>query len=1630
MFAVEVVCTMKKLFLLLLFLSVVIPNVVNAKESNLLLNGDFEMSPDLPGMVPGWKASKNAILCLEDGNSFINIKNDSTNSSSAISQKFEVNPNWKELSLTARVRVKNITQGKLSWHTARLATTLLDKEHKAVYPGVLAWKTPTDGWIDCQIKTEIPEGTTEISFSPAIFNSVGEMDVDDICISVSQYRNSKKEDSFSETDKIEALNKKKTVELKEGDKLYWDSEPIETVSATRQLVCLNGLWKFIPDNDRTFSEENEWGYINVPGSWKGWDSIPHVSQKGKGKAWNSLSKTFSGWYERTIKIPANWNGKKITLDFTRFSTDIVVFINDKKIGGLKWPSGEIDITSEVKIGNTYDLKIFVIAVNDKDKIMRFMGPDAAQITLEKATLRSYGLVGEVFLESRPQGATISDVYVKTSTRNNTVNLEVSVSGIKKNSKTDFTATIFNAENQIEKVFTASSVLKPTSDKNNNEQTVELSWTWADAKLWTPETPNLYTLKLQANANDIDDEYAQQFGFHEFWVEGRDFFLNGIKVRMRPANYPCAGNLGGQIELISAAIGSMKSCGFNLYELWPWDRTERGKWHFDELWFDAADRQGFFMTAPIPYFRPYLSNWDQPSGRQAWEAILKREMRKYRNHPSLVMWGSAANQYGFCEDQNPMLIGNKRLSYENCGSTLQVKAEKVFDIMKIIRKYDSRPFFTHAGSFVGDVYTSNNYLCLIPIQEREEWLSNWAEKGDMPVFMVEFGCPLVGTVMRGRHGYGQSTTSEPLATEFSAIYVGADAYQKESITYRTLIKNLLKDGQEYSTFHFDNVITSEYGYQEIMKLFIRNTWRSWRTYGISGGMLPWAAGHGWITGKITTQPVHQPMLPKLGEEPVKAFKPGSRGGFPYKTTALRQFVNGMLSNDGLQARPSAAVLTDSSRPIMAWIAGKPGAFTDKSHHFVPGEKIEKQIVLINDSMENKSYNFICTCKVGSKIIRELSLSGSLAPAEIAKLPISFKLPRNFYSFKTDGLITLDANIGEDELADEFSFRIYKEQEHESVAFNIIDPLGKTSKMLDTLGYSYELWDGKDSKPLIVGREALSGDMVDTKAVMDFVSSGGRAIVFPQTPEIFTEKLNFRISHYSSRNIFTLPQTDSITLGLDAEDLCNWTGKSSLIPVKSIKDYTMVTSGYPLYGWHWSNRGTVASLALEKPHYGSWRPILQCEFDLAYSPLMEQEVNKGKILWNTLDLEDHYANDPVAKELACRILDYVVDMELPSKLETFYMGDSSGEELLKDMGVIFSKTNSIPKSPSLLIVGDNVAVDPGALYSFLDNGGNALILRRTEDGFKQLGLELGKSTLNGELSVPAWKECKGLGISDLRWRTSEETDVLVGGCELSANGLLGRIASPNGSAIICQNDPRMFDVDTFTYLRYTRWRQTRLLSQLITNLGGSFHCDSDTLSILKKEEIIPMAGQWEFKFVNKLMAKKDNSVYPDPGINDSVRMLMQPEVNSSTWEKYEVPMVWENYDKKYVGMDGEAVYRKTVNIPESWEGKDLILSLGKVDDFDVTFWNGKQVGMTDITVPKFWSFFRAYKIPGKDVKAGKTVIGVRVFDHMGGGGMDASNKEDLNIRLANPEITNKEIELYHPDFRTDFDYGDDPYRYYRW
>lgn len=119
----------------------------------------------------------------------------------------------------------------------------------------------------------------------------------------------------------------------------------------------------------------------------------------------------------------------------------------------------------------------------------------------------------------------------------------------------------------------------------------------------------------------------------------------------------------------------------------------------------------------------------------------------------------------------------------------------------------------------------------------------------------------------------------------------------------------------------------------------------------------------------------------------------------------------------------------------------------------------------------------------------------------------------------------------------------------------------------------------------------------------------------------------------------------------------------------------------------------------------------------------------------------------------------------------------------------------------------------------------------------------------------------------------------------------------------------------------------------------------------------------------------------------------DFNDSEWPVMNLPANFETVTGEF---DGVVWFRKIVEIPQKMAGKDLVLSLGPIDDMDRTYFNGKLVGATEAS--GFWSADRNYTIPAALVKAGNNQISVRVIDTQGGGGI-YGKPEKMNISLKN-------------------------------
>ncbi len=1020
-----------------------------------------------------------------------------------------------------------------------------------------------------------------------------------------------------------------------------EQPPVVQLSETRGEIVLNGLWKFMPGQGPAAQAPTAegWGLIPVPGNWgvgtwKG--RLPRLARSGEGEQWKNVEESTQGWYERSVVVPTEWSGRTVILAIARVSTDAVVELNGVKCGQIAWPRGEVDVTKAVKFSEPNTLRVRVLATTTADTVPNFMGTVDSQVTFQKATLDSRGITGDVVLSSQPSGAHISDVFVQTSTRKKQLAVSVELSALQQDGAVQLEAQLFDEKGMLEKSFTQTGI----AVKAGAAQTVSAAWPWANPRLWDVKQPNLYTLKLRVNGAGVRDQWSEEFGFREVWSEGRDLYLNGTLLRLRPTSSISS---GGMDAIAASSLDSAREAGFNFFELWPNDTWERGSFDTRADILRAADRKGFLVAASLPSMTSFIidlktwrSIWNEDN-RRLFEARALADMRRLRNHPSAIMWSTTANFFGGPND--PKFVGTANYITPD-NRTFKPGQEGVASI----KKYDpTRLVLTHHGGAVGDVYTNNMYLNLMPLQEREEWLSNYAKNGTLPFMPVEFGTPLSTTMLRGRNGFGNTVHTEPWITEFSSIYFGSEAYRKEAPEYRQAILEQFEGGQRYwskkGNWQNHPAIDSAPPFQMLLDLFITNTWRSWRTWGISGGMIPWAQGHGWQRG-----PQHEVKQQNI-------WVPGTRGAF-WPEIPLHQLKP--FSPPAMKVEPAGKALIANNNETLAWIAGPAGNFTDKTHSYVAGATVAKQVVLINDTRQQQKATYTWTAKVGGKAIAKKSLKAMVPPGKTVQLPFEFKLPTTLSAVKSDGQITLTATIGGHKHNDSFAFRAFSSMLPKTGAVKkgtvqIFDPKNRTTAMLKSLGYTVQPWNGKARNGVVViGREALSGGGRLPGDLKAFVRGGGRAIVFNQKPEWVQDYLGWRTVPYVSRRVFPLPGAHPVTAGLDAKDLRDWAGTSNLVEAYPDSALSKKSpAGSPLYGWRWGNRHMVSSAPIEKPHRSSWRPILEAEFDLAYTPLMELDYGQGRLIWCGLDLEEHINSDPAAHRVARQLMQYAATSRLSPK-----------------------------------------------------------------------------------------------------------------------------------------------------------------------------------------------------------------------------------------------------------------------------------------------------------------------------------------------------------------------------------------------
>ena len=200
-----------------------------------------------------------------------------------------------------------------------------------------------------------------------------------------------------------------------------------------------------------------------------------------------------------------------------------------------------------------------------------------------------------------------------------------------------------------------------------------------------------------------------------------------------------------------------------------------------------------------------------------------------------------------------------------------------------------------------------------------------------------------------------------------------------------------------------------------------------------------------------------------------------------------------------------------------------------------------------------------------------------------------------------------------------------------------------------------------------------------------------------------------------------------------------------------------------------------------------------------------------------------------------------------------------------------------------------------------------------------------------------------------------------------------------------------VEDFTAVGYYFARELRKYTQVPIGLlnsswGGSRiepWMDAATLGYSTEESILEhykKEGKAKSKEqIQKLEAKLGPLPTEEAGMKDGQAVWAAPDLDESTWSNMTLPGLWE--DAGYRGIDGVVWFRTTFELDAQEAKNGVTLGLGKIDDSDISWINGQQVG----SMEQAYDAIRAYEVKADLLKAGVNTIAVRVNDTGGGGGI---------------------------------------------
>lgn len=421
-------------------------------------------------------------------------------------------------------------------------------------------------------------------------------------------------------------------------------------AAVRDTISINQGWQFHRGDVKNIAElkstQSGDEVVNLPHDfligqdWVAPDASerPDNSDAGSNVRSRLSSRGFKemgiGWYRYEFTPKDEWKGKRIVLDFQGIMLVGDVYLNGKRIGGTDYGylGFDIDLSKLLKWGQPNEIAVKADTQNSSNSRW-FTGAglyrDVNLIVTNK----------NLFFPRHP-------LFIRTQ-GNKEVKIKAEIINQQKVAKGQSAAKmpvgvrILDADGKV--------VAEQKNDIHFNakwrDREYELpSISLENAKLWSPDSPYLYTAEvtLYDNEGNIVDQIKEPFGVRTIEIiPQKGLLVNGKKVLLKGyANHHTLGALGAAAypRAIEKRLKLMKEFGMNHI------RTSHNPYSEDFL--KLCDKYGILVVDEL--YDKWLTQY--AGGRVDWESLWQKDVPEWvkrdRNHPSVVMWslGNELQQY--------------------------------------------------------------------------------------------------------------------------------------------------------------------------------------------------------------------------------------------------------------------------------------------------------------------------------------------------------------------------------------------------------------------------------------------------------------------------------------------------------------------------------------------------------------------------------------------------------------------------------------------------------------------------------------------------------------------------------------------------------------------------------------------------------------------------------------------------------------------------------------------------------------------------------------------------------------------------------------------------------------------------